>query len=515
VKRNRGALSASPVLVGAVTVLITVVAVFISYAANQGLPFVETYQISAELPSGEKLVEGNEVRAGGFRVGQVTKIRPGRIEVDGRTRSIAVLQLELDERLDPLPRDTRISVRSRSALGLKYVELVQGTSTEGLQAGDTIPLRRTEPAPDLEDVLATFDADTRDDARRTLQGFGDGLAGRGRSVNRAIEELRPFLAALQPVMRTLSDPDTELGGLFPALEQTLMQAAPVAAVQAQWIASMADTFAAIGRDPRALQETIEESPPTLDAAIDSFRVQTPFLARVADLSRRLQPGAAQLERALPRLNDALLAGIPAFRRTPELGRRTEQLFRAVEDLGDDPSTLLALRDLSSAARIARPAVEFVAPYQTVCNYLNYFINPLGTHQSAAVPGGTAQRILAKQFLTSTQLNNLGTTQSRRPADIPVEQDPQEPEGEAGEFPHVLHSQQYAPAVDARGRADCQDGQAGYLNRLVTDGRYPPDRAAGGFLGGGSHVVLDSNTPGLAGGTYKARELGIDSLEDLP
>jgi hypothetical protein len=29
------------------------------------------------------------------------------------------------------------------------------------------------------------------------------------------------------------------------------------------------------------------------------------------------------------------------------------------------------------------------------------------------------------------------------------------------------------------------------------------------------VVVDGNTPGLAGGTWKARDLGIDHLEDVP
>jgi hypothetical protein len=29
------------------------------------------------------------------------------------------------------------------------------------------------------------------------------------------------------------------------------------------------------------------------------------------------------------------------------------------------------------------------------------------------------------------------------------------------------------------------------------------------------VVVDPDTPGLAGGTYKSRELGIDNLEDVP
>jgi virulence factor Mce-like protein len=499
--------------VGAVTVLITLVAVFISYNANQGLPFVPTYRIHAELPNAAKLVVGNDVRAGGFRVGRVSEISSGRRRVAGEERSIAVLQLELDKSMEPLAVDTTVRVRSRSALGLKYVELVPGSSDRGYQAGDTIPLRSRTASPDLEDVLSTFAPATRVDARRTIQGFGDSLAGRGGSLNRAFGELNPFLARLLPVMRTLSDRRTELRLLLPALGRTLAQVAPVAGVQARWIAAMADTFAAIGRDPQALDATIAESAPTLAAATDSFAVQTPFLAHFVDLSRRLRPAAAELPRALPPINAALAAGVPAFGRTPALARQLDRLFGAVQDLGENPSTLLALKDLRSAAEISGPAVRFVAPYQTVCNYLNYFFTPLGTHLSHAVPGGTAELILAKTFLTSSQPNNLGTTQSKRPADVPIDEDPQD--GVPGTYPHVLKAQPGAPAVDSRGRADCQDGQTGYINRLVTDGRWPPEDAGPNFQGGGSHVVLDPDTPGLAGGTFKSRQLGIDSVKDVP
>lgn len=506
----RPGITASPLLVGAVTLLVVIVAVYISYQSNRGLPFVPTYRIEAELPNADKVVPGNEVRAGGFLVGTVKEITPARRRVEGEERSIAVLHLNLDKKLEPLPVDTRVNVRARSALGLKYVEVVPGRSRRTLQAGDTIPLRSRNESPDLEDVLSTFQPQTRRDARRALHGFGDALAGRGSALNVTIEELRPFLTYLQPVMRSLSAPGTELRRLVPALDAALGQAAPVADTQAQWIADMADTFAAIGRDPTALQETIEEAAPTLDAATASFRVQTPFLARLADLSRRLQPAAAELPRSLPPINAALRAGVPAFQQTPELSGELEDLFDSIEQLGENPNTLLALRDLRRAAEITQPALEFVAPYQTVCNYLLYFFNPLGTHLSEAVPGGTAERILAKLVITSTQANSLGTTQSSRPVDVPSDEDPQ---GEPGL--QALHTQPGGPAVDSSGRADCQDGQTGYLNRLVTDGRYPPDTAAGGFLGGGSHVVLDPDTPGRAGGTYTARRLGIDSTKDVP
>ena len=73
--RLSAALAASPVLVGAVTVLVTIVAVFLSYNANTGLPFVPTYDLKANLPNGAQLVKGFEVRIGGARVGQVCEDR--------------------------------------------------------------------------------------------------------------------------------------------------------------------------------------------------------------------------------------------------------------------------------------------------------------------------------------------------------------------------------------------------------------------------------------------------------
>ena len=494
---------------GSITLLVTIVAVFIAYNANAGLPFVPTYDVKVELPNASKLVVGNDVRAGGFRVGAVDQIRGGRKVVDGEERSIAVLQLKLDKTVEPLPADTLVAVRSRSALGLKYVELAPGSSTRSLQAGDTIPLRNSRlRAGEIEDFTAIFDDRTRVGARAALEGFGSALAGRGPSVNRAIQELAPLLRHLEPVARNLSDPRTELAGFFPRLGRALGELAPVAMVQPEFLANQATTFGAIGRDPQALREAIEEGPPTLRTSIRSLRVQTPFLARFADLSRTLRPGARELRVSLPAINEALRVGTPVLLRVPELGEDLERLSGALEDLGDNPSTLLALRDLRQAFRVARPLVEFAAPYQTVCNYFVYFWPATGAHLSQVTRApdghalGTLQRILS--IPPSAQENSLTTSASSRPVDVPPGTDPQA-EG-AGQ---ALHSQQGGPAVDARGRADCQAGQWGYLDRLATDDRYGPNRL------GGAHIVVDPNTPGLAGGTWVSRRLGIDNVKDVP
>ncbi len=54
-RRRGGSLAGSPLLIGAVTTLIVVVAVFLSYNANNGLPFVPTYNIKVELPEASGL----------------------------------------------------------------------------------------------------------------------------------------------------------------------------------------------------------------------------------------------------------------------------------------------------------------------------------------------------------------------------------------------------------------------------------------------------------------------------
>ena len=118
-RRGGGAaLAASPVLVGAVTVLVTIVAVFLSYNANSGLPFVPTYDLKAELPNGAQLVKGFEVRVGGARVGFISKIEPRR-RADGS--AYAEITMKLDKSIEPIPANSTLLVRPRSSLSLIHI----------------------------------------------------------------------------------------------------------------------------------------------------------------------------------------------------------------------------------------------------------------------------------------------------------------------------------------------------------------------------------------------------------
>src|ERR1700704_6784745 len=114
-RRRNTPLAASPLLIGAVTTLIVVVAVFLSYNANNGLPFVPTYDIKVALPEASGLHKSNQEKIAGTRVGVIDSIKAHQDPRTGRISAIASLKLE--KNVEPLPPDTKAIVQSVSALG--------------------------------------------------------------------------------------------------------------------------------------------------------------------------------------------------------------------------------------------------------------------------------------------------------------------------------------------------------------------------------------------------------------
>ena len=365
--RGRANFAASPTMVGALTVMVVVLAVFLAYNANNGLPFVPSYRISADVPNADLLVPTNEVRIGGVRVGVIEAIEPQQAE-DGEVT--ARLDLKLDRDVEELPVDSTMIVRARSALGLKYLEINQGSSDEGFPAGSVIPLSSAQPEPvDIDEVLSTFDRPTQVAIREGLFEFGNALAGRGPDLNEALGRLPGVLEHLEPVMTNLSNPETGLGRFVTALAATASEVAPVAEIQAQLFVDLDTTFTSLAEVARPfIQETISESPPTLDAGTQALPVVRPFLAHSATLFNELQPGVETLAATAPILTKAVQTGTPALRNSPQLNRELASTAEALERFNDDTGVRNGIARLNETVNTLAPFVSFVTPAQTVCNY---------------------------------------------------------------------------------------------------------------------------------------------------
>jgi ABC-type transporter Mla subunit MlaD len=244
--RSRGrrdpGLAGNPVLIGALTVLVTVVAVYLAYNATNGLPFVPTYTLHVQAANASELTHGDNVNMGGALVGIVSTVTPERLS---NGRPIAQINVRLQKSIQPLPVDSKFTIRLKGAIGLKYLDITLGHSRVGYGNNAVVPMRQESTEVDFDQVLSMFSPATRKGVQQSTIGFGQALAGRGYDINNAIGAFVPLLRDLQPVAANLASPSTNLGGFFRSLENYTGALVPVAQTQAQLFTNLDTTFRAL------------------------------------------------------------------------------------------------------------------------------------------------------------------------------------------------------------------------------------------------------------------------------
>jgi ABC-type transporter Mla subunit MlaD len=411
--RNRqGGFAVSPVLVGAVTVLVIIVAVFLAYNANNGLPFVSTYDLKARVPDADALVKANEVRIGGARVGVVKSVVPvqkknGEVEAE--------LTLSLDKSAEPIPNDSTIEVRPKSPLGLKYLQITPGSSTVGYKAGETIPVRYATPEPgDIDKFFDMFNAPTRKAIQRNLTGFGNALAGRGPQLNEALGALRGLVEEGEPAAANLVSSKTNFAGFFRALEALSATVAPVAGEQASMFVALDETFAAFARvSSPYIEETIEKGPATLDTVNAGLPEIDPFLRDTARFFTALRPGAKALQETSPVIAESLHAGIPALNASPVLNNQLAPTARALLAFQEAEGTMTGLQLLTDLNKNLEPPLRYITPAQTTCNYFSLALTQIA---SASGQGNKYGRWLNFISFAPPEGPNSESGQASAPAD---------------------------------------------------------------------------------------------------
>ena len=163
-----------------------------------------TTQLQVEFPNGANLLPGNEVREGGFRIGD--RRRHEAACGCPTARSAPIVKLKIDKKQARSRSTRRFTIRPRSVLGLKYVEL--NARHEPRRCSRTAPRCRSSQARfpvELDEFFNIFD-------ERHARGRAEEPRGLRRRVRHArrrrstatIRSAPRFLAHLEPVMATLS-----------------------------------------------------------------------------------------------------------------------------------------------------------------------------------------------------------------------------------------------------------------------------------------------------------------------
>ncbi len=316
------------VTLGLVGVLILVALVWVGYTAPNKIPGRSYYNLVAEFGNADNLTTHYSVRVGGREVGQV--LHP-RVE-DGK----AVVDLQLDAAIKPLLSDTRLRVRPRSAIGVRFVELHPGKSGRPLDEGARIPASQTSATLPLDAFLDVFDSPTREHTQILLRELGTGLLDRGEDLGAAVgdggkmlADTAAFAAAMTSRPGALPRFVTATNGAFAAFDAARDDIAGAFGPAARALRPMGD-------HGDALQRALDEAPRAFTALRRNLTAADPFVEELGALARGARPALGEMPAAFSQtaalLRDAR-PGLRDFDKTLRLADRampsTIRLFQSL------------------------------------------------------------------------------------------------------------------------------------------------------------------------------------------
>src|SRR5438067_7857546 len=197
----------------ALIVGLVVLLAIISFRIVNGLT---EYRLVVPLDSADGLYPGSDVLIAGAKAGSVQDIT-----LDGNQTLVTVA---LDDAYAPVHSDARVTVRPKSLLGEKYVALDPG-SAGLLSSGARLPQTQVARAVELQDVVNSLDAPTREKLRTLVISLGGGLAGRGLDTNETLNYGRQDLDHLAAITDTLAARDQDLEKVIQGLDQVTAELA--------------------------------------------------------------------------------------------------------------------------------------------------------------------------------------------------------------------------------------------------------------------------------------------------
>jgi phospholipid/cholesterol/gamma-HCH transport system substrate-binding protein len=311
------------------------------------------YRVTVQFPEATQLAQEADVRISGVRVGKVKSREPN--SKTGLTDAV----LEIDSKYAPLPADTEAVLRQKTLLGETYVELSPGNGgADGaklVKDGGTLPRGQVSDTVQLDEILRTFDAETRN--RFTTWFDQQGVAARGRAaqISAALANLTPFADDTDQILRVLRVQGTETrtfirdtGEVFAALTERKGQLREL-------IRNSNRTWQAIASRDRQLADTfvvfptfLRESRATTQRVTSFAHVANPLVTQLRPAAREISPTLVSLDQLAPDLRGFFQdlgplvrvsrAGLPATRQvldnTRPLLRRLDPFLRDLTPIVD-------------------------------------------------------------------------------------------------------------------------------------------------------------------------------------
>jgi phospholipid/cholesterol/gamma-HCH transport system substrate-binding protein len=365
------------------------------------------YRVNVSFQEASQLASEADVRISGVPVGKVKAI-----ENDPKTGRSTVT-IELEAKYSPLPSDAKALLRQKTLLGETYVELTPGTEqAEKVPEGGSLPEGNVSEAVELDEILRTFDPDTRAAFQEWMQTQAQAIAGHGRDLNDALGNLGPFAedaAVLVDILNRQEPAVTRLisntGVVFEALTERNQQLREL-------IENSNRVFETTAQRDRELQEAFvalptfeRESRQTVDRLTQFARDTDPLVTQLRPAARELSPTLEDLSALAPDLK-------AFFRELNPLIDASRKGLPAAERVLRDLRPLLA--QLDPALRQLNPILDYLGLYKR--ELTAFFANTVAATQATTVSSRGPLHYLRTQNPFNPE--NLAVYPKRLPSNRP-------------------------------------------------------------------------------------------------
>ncbi|WP_435746647.1 MCE family protein [Nocardioides sp. SYSU DS0663] len=275
-----------------VFMVVTALATGVLVVLIGNLTFGAAKEYRAVFSDATGVVEGDDVRVAGVKVGSVDDV-----EIVDRDRALVTFSVDTETTLS---RATNAAIRYRNLVGQRYVALSEGIgATDELEEGATIPISQTSPALDLTVLFngfkPLFQALSPDDINQLSYEIVQVFQGEGGT-------LEGLLSSTASVTQTLADRDQVIGDLITNLDQVLDRLGDRDDQLSELIVNFRTFVGGLKTDRQAILTSLDQiSELSVETAGLVEGIRRPFVNDIKHLRRltkNIDDNKAELDRAL-------------------------------------------------------------------------------------------------------------------------------------------------------------------------------------------------------------------------
>jgi phospholipid/cholesterol/gamma-HCH transport system substrate-binding protein len=326
--------------------------------------------------------QGQAIDIAGIQVGKVSSVD---LE-NGR----AVVGMDVEPKYAPLiTDDATLLLRPKTGLADMVIEVDPGKGGREVKEGSTIPLARSQPNINVDQILATLDADTRDYLTLLLQGGAEGLGGKskGRLLSAGLRRFEPTARDLAEINGALAERRRNIARVIHNFRLLMGELGANDQALAEFVSSSNAVFQAFGNQQASIRASLQQLPSTLNTTRSA-------LASAGQLSREMQ-------RSLPKLIPAAQALKPGLEAAQRLFTDTTPPIR--DQIR--PFTRQVRRPVKHLTQTGPPLGKTINGLSTGLGSLNYGLNELAFN-----PSGPAEGFLFYLGWLNHTVNNVYLTQ---------------------------------------------------------------------------------------------------------